>query len=909
MNPDASTLITLERVLRWLEIALYVGGGIFLFFLIVGLALALWLNSRRKLFKARNPYVTLAIEIPPLEIKSPKAVENVIAQLYGIKSVFRFHEKWWRGEYALQASLDIIGQDGYVQFVAHIPKKYEILFERSLYAQYPDINITSISDYTEEVAVADLVTENRKEGRYDLWGTEFILDREGFFPLRTYPLFYDASGKEFSDPLIAVIEMLSHLKRGERFWYQITVGPSRVGWQAKGVNAIKQMVEGTFGKTKEVFFFAPVFGLLAEALRLFIEVIGSSAGKIEELKSKKRVASQDSEKTMTLVPPEYDLIVKAIREKISRLGFVGYVRALYIAEKQVFDSRQVVGDFQGIMRQFANPQMNALTSNRLIEVSYPQIWFPRLRAKWRKRRLLRRAKLRYCGLAIDDPNRINPFAADLVSARNILSVEELATLWHFPVQEAADKGGTVKRVLSKKVHPKQVLPQGAFEDEGETIELAGGEAGGAGDKKKIHLDPDITFFAQTNFRRLNQRFGIKQEDRRRHMYIIGKTGMGKTTCLENMIYQDILRGSGVAVIDPHGDLVEHVLDMVPSSRVNDTIYFNPADGDYPVAFNILAEEDVHHRYLIASSLVGIFKKIWADSWGPRLEYLLRNSLLSLLETKGNTILGVNRLFVDKPFRDKIVKQIADPVVKHFWLNEYAKYNQNFQVEAVSPIQNKLGQFISIPLIRNMIGQVNSKLNFREIIDTKKIFLVNLAKGLIGEDVSALLGATIISKLQIAAMMRADIKEEERPDFYLYIDEFQNFSTESFATILSEARKYRLNLIMAHQYLEQLDELVAAAIFGNVGTMICFGIGAEDGEVFEQQFAPEFLAQDLVNLGKYEVVLRLMINGTMSRSFSAETVAPPPPPPVSSREKIMKVSRERYAIQREVIEEKLLRWLK
>jgi len=463
--------------------------------------------------------------------------------------------------------------------------------------------------------------------------------------------------------------------------------------------------------------------------------------------------------------------------------------------------------------------------------------------------------------------------------KNIFSVEEIASLWHFPIAELADKSGLIRRVLSKKVHPKQALP-----------------------------DKDITFFAQTNFRGLNRRFGIQKPDRRRHVYVIGKTGMGKTTMLENMIYQDIMQGAGLAVIDPHGDLVESIIDLVPRERINDVVYFNPADQDYPIAFNFLAQEDLSHRYLIASSLVGIFKKIWADSWGPRLEYLLRNSLLTLLETDNNTILGVNRLFVDTPYRRKLVRQVNDPVVKNFWLNEYTKYHQTFQVEAISPIQNKIGQFVSIPLIRNMIGQVKSKINFREVLDQKKIFLVNLAKGLIGEDVSSLLGATIISKLQIAAMMRADKPEAEREDFYLYIDEFQNFSTESFATILSEARKYRLNLTMAHQYIEQLDDLVAAAVFGNVGTMACFGVGSGDAEVLEPQFDPEFTAKDLVNLGKYEIVLRLMINGASSRPFSAETLAPLGARQVSCRDKIIKVSREKYSVPRTVIEEKLSKWL-
>ena len=420
MNLSFLYAVTFEQVVSWIEAALWAGGFLFLFFLIAGLFLNLWLNSRRAKFRERNPYITLAIDIPPEEIKSPKAIENIIAQVYAFKSVFRFHEKWWKGEHTLQASLEIIGQDGYVQFIARVPHKYRTLFERALYAQYPDIEITPVDDYTDAMSVEDFAGE-RKNGRYDLWGTEFVMAREAFFPLRTYPLFFDGSGKEFSDPLIAVLEMLSHLRRGERFWYQVTAAPTRVDWQGKGVSAIKAMVDGTFGKKKKkANLFAPIFGIFAEVLRLFIEII-TGGGQVAD--TKKKVRAQIDDKLMTLVPPETDLIVKAIREKVSRLGFVTYVRALYIARTGVFDPSQVLGDFQGIMRQYANPQMNSLSSNKYIEVEYPQIFFPKLRAKWRKRRLLRRAKRRYCGLSVDEPARVNPFATDMVATKNIFHLQ------------------------------------------------------------------------------------------------------------------------------------------------------------------------------------------------------------------------------------------------------------------------------------------------------------------------------------------------------------------------------------------------------------------------------------------------------------------------------------------------------
>lgn len=419
-------------------------------------------------------------------------------------------------------------------------------------------------------------------------------------------------------------------------------------------------------------------------------------------------------------------------------------------------------------------------------------------------------------------------------------------------------------------------------------------------------DNDVTVLAQTNFRGQARRFGIKTDDRRRHVYLIGKTGMGKSTMLENMIIQDIQAGRGVAVVDPHGDLVEKVINFVPNERVNDVIYFNPADLDFPIAFNVFEKVGRELQHLVASGLIGIFKKLWADSWGPRLEYVLRNAILALLEYPDSTLLGVMRLLIDKGYRKKVTTKITDPVVRSFWVDEYSKYPDKFQSEAIAPIQNKVGQFLSSPVIRNIVGQTRSSFNLREAMDQGKVLLFNLAKGRVGEDNSALLGAMLITKIQMAAMSRVDIPEPERRDFYLYVDEFQNFATESFANILSEARKYRLNLIIAHQYIEQLEEEVAAAVFGNVGTLICFRVGATDGEMLEKEFDPYFLLVDLVNLAKYDVYMKLMIDGVSSQPFSATTL-PPWGGEVNNRDKIVKVSRERYATPREVVEEKIARW--
>ncbi|MDJ1420281.1 MAG: type IV secretion system DNA-binding domain-containing protein [Candidatus Methanoperedens sp.] len=429
--------------------------------------------------------------------------------------------------------------------------------------------------------------------------------------------------------------------------------------------------------------------------------------------------------------------------------------------------------------------------------------------------------------------------------------------------------------------------------------------------------PDINLFAKTDFRGKGETFGIKREDRRLHMYVIGKTGMGKTTLLLNMILNDIYGNEGVCFIDPHGDAVEALLDYIPSWRVNDVIYFNPADTDYPIALNVLETVEPERRYFAVSGLISVFRKLYAEYWQHRQEHILRNVILALLDgektlldyNKSKTLLDIYRMLSDWRYRNKIVGEIEDPIVKSFWKNEFPKYLYQFKGEALSPIQNKLGAFLSVPLVRNIVGQTESRVDFRELMDKQKILLVNLAKGRIGEDNSSFLGSLITTKLQLAAMSRIDIEEEQRKDFYLFVDEFQNFvSIETFDGILSEARKYRLCLALAHQYIGQLDERLSKAIFGNVGTIISLPVGAENGESLEKQFYPEFNRQDLVNHGKHHLYLMLAINGRMSKPFSAVTL----PPfynfkPQGNREKIIALSRSRYTCKREEVEGKIERW--
>lgn len=428
----------------------------------------------------------------------------------------------------------------------------------------------------------------------------------------------------------------------------------------------------------------------------------------------------------------------------------------------------------------------------------------------------------------------------------------------------------------------------------------------------IPTNKDITYIGNTTYRDKNTLFGIKRKDRRQHVYILGKSGTGKSVLMFNMVIQNIQNGDGVCVVDPHGELVEGILSAIPSHRMKDVIYFNPADPDHHIGFNVLELIDPKYKHLVASGLMGIFTKIWANAWSARMEYILNNAILALLDTPGTTMLGIPRMLVDKDYRQKIISNLKDPVIKAFWIHEYEAWQDKFRNEAIAPIQNKVGQFLSTSIIRNVVGQSKSTINIFNIMNEGKIFLVNVSKGRIGEDNSSLLGGMLITKIQLAAMERVRIPEDQRKDFYLYVDEFQNFVTDSFASILSEARKYRLNLTVAHQYTAQLisekNSSVRDSIFGNVGTMIVFRVGADDADFLEKEFEPEFIPQDIVNLPNFKIYLKLMIDGVTSRPFSAKTL----PPMVKSgnkkvEEEVIKSSRDLYCRSKEDVEREINNW--
>ena len=463
------------------------------------------------------------------------------------------------------------------------------------------------------------------------------------------------------------------------------------------------------------------------------------------------------------------------------------------------------------------------------------------------------------------------FFARRVSDNQILNIAELATLWHLPSEKIKIPGiiwGT--SVLSE---PPENLPT-AF---------------GKSDEEKAY----INFFAKTLFKNKESVFGIKDEDRIRHIWTVGKTGTGKSTMIANMVIDDLKKGRGLAIIDPHGDLCEDILDYIPKGRINDTIYFNPADRDYPIIINPLEVTNKEEAELVVSGIVSIFNKIFGFSWGPRLEYILRNTLLTLTEVPDSTLNDVLTILTNRAFRNRVVEKIQDPVMKQYWNDEYNKMPDRLMSESISPILNKVGQFVGSPMIRRVIGKPKSTVSLDDVMNQGKILIANLSQGRLGEDNSSLLGAMLITKFQLAAMRRVDTPSRARLPFYLFVDEFQNFATSSFIKILSEARKYKLALTLANQYMAQIPEDVQKAILGNAGTLVAFSVGAEDAAIIFKEFAEVFSENDLINLSNFQIATKLMIDGRTSRPFLAHTL-PLPLSKNQNRPKVIRVSRERWA---------------
>ena len=401
---------------------------------------------------------------------------------------------------------------------------------------------------------------------------------------------------------------------------------------------------------------------------------------------------------------------------------------------------------------------------------------------------------------------------------------------------------------------------------------------------------------------------ILQHDRRHHLYIIGKTGTGKTTLMENLVIQDIRNGKGVCFVDPHGQAVERILGAIPTKRINQVIYLNPADTEYPVGLNILEAKNDYEKDRVASSVVSVFKHFYGASWGPRLEYLLYNTVRAVMDTPETTLVDAYQMMINEARRERIIRNIRNLTVRSYWEEEFTKYSRNFENEAFASVLNKVGQVLTSSCLLNMVGQPKSAIDFRHLMDTKHILLVNLSKGRIGEDRASLLGSMIITKLYLAALERASVPDEKRRDFYLYVDEFQSFGTDSFRDILSEARKYRLNLTLAHQYLEQVPQDIQSAVFGNVGTLVAFRVGNRDVEELKREFGDHLVVDELATQKNHEIIYRALENGEVGEPSFAKAY-----PPIervgdeATKEAVIAASRKQFARRREEVEEKIKRW--
>jgi hypothetical protein len=841
----------------------------------------------------------LSIKVPK-EIEpgpGPIVAEQIFAALHSIQEEIPWYKRILgiKGE---RISMEIIHQKRHIRFLVSCPTRYRNLIESQIYAHYPNVEIFEEDDYIHipEENPVELSTEptssqneadstaltqssaqalkphakkrfEKVKSKETMVVAELAFSDPDIYPIKRYSQFEDRLTRIAADPMAGITSAMTKLNHSsDEVWIHIVVSPLNDRWRIKYTEVLRIVNKGLFGSieklqnmyinfacTRKIWprvVFFPIYLLLWFRRK----TSGIKGGSLIVPSTGGGGGYDDELEEMTSRNHDRETVMQACTDKVTKLMFETNIRIGYKPSNgDVESAKMKVKEIAGTFIQFNQPLLNEFVI-KTIESG------PELINRFKHRFILRDSM--------------------------VLNTEELATVFHLPSHVVQTPN--IDWVKSKKLEPPVDLPSL------ETVE-----------------SENLTLIGKTNYRGMHQVFGIKADpDRRRHMYIIGKTGMGKTTLLENMIYSDIQSGKGVGVIDPHGDLAERIIDFVPSHRTNDIIIFDPADRNYPVSFNMLESVDPAFNSVICSGLVGIFKKIYADSWGPRLEHILRNTILSLLSYPDTTMLGITRILQDEKFRKRVIKKIEDPVVLGFWEGEFNKMTDKFKAEAISPIQNKVGQFLSSPIIRNIVGQPKSTIDLRFAMDRGKIVVVNLSKGRIGEDNSSLLGAMMITKFQLDAMSRADIPQEERKDFFLYVDEFQNFATESFATILSEARKYRLNLTMANQYIAQMPEEVRDAVFGNVGSLISFQVGFDDAEYLSQQLAEVVTPNDLVSLNKYTIYNRLMINGMPSRPFSADTLAPPEmDEDPGRREKLIRLSRERYAKEREVVEDKISRWSK
>ncbi len=793
----------------------------------------------------------LQITVPRLSETGALASEQILAALHGLLS------KALKNNIDETISLEIAKARGRIFFYVTAPAHLITLVKSQIYAQYPRSHISIVPDY---------LTEENLKGKSILCAEMGLRNLE-VCPIKRHPQFVDPTSMTFNDPLATITSSLESLYAKDNIAsIQMTVRPIRPDWNRVAQDVAKKYFQGGLWQYEwfqNMYHWARcdhnkgtrVWRFWAWGLvNLMFGKMGKNAAPSGGGDSGITYEDDDLDRqSQTSHRHDRETPYSSIFDSMSRLQYATQVRMLYVhSDPDKLHAEAKMRELLGTFKQFSLARSNGFVISKFTRKS--------------------------------DSKLFSAFKNRTLDRGYAMSGEELATIWHLPLLSV--NSPSIQWVESATLEPPVDLPDYTTEDE-------------------------ITAIGKTNFRGALRPFGLRVKDRRRHVYVIGKTGMGKSTLLLNMMHSDIDMGRGIGVIDPHGDLVDDILRRIPPSRTNDVIYIDPADAAHPIALNVLEMPPGQTASNVAGGIVSVFKKLHADSWGPRLEHFLRNIVLTMLDVQGQSLLGVLRILSDKGYRNRISKQVKDPMLAQFWEGEFNKLDPRKLAEAVGPIQNKVGQFLSAPMVRNIVGQNKSTVNIRKAMDEGKIILVKLSKGMIGEDNAAMLGSLLVTKFQIDAMSRSNIPQDQRRDFSLYVDEFQNFATESFATILSEARKYRLWLTMANQYIEQMSEEVAAAVFGNVGSLMAFQVGYSDGEFLSKQLNEERVTpEDLTNLPKYTIYTRLLVDGMPSPVFSADTL---PPSPESENadvrvEKILKSARHRYSKGVEKVEQDIYNWM-
>ena len=806
----------------------------YLLYILIGLAVVaiafIW--ARLSLFRKlqRIPVnqkftnVYLEIKVPREEEKHPElvaapiAAEQMFASLHGLLKVTPESQE--------HLAFEIVSSDRGITFYVAVPPPVKPFVVSQIYAQYPHAQIREITDYTE-----NFYADNRDRV---FQGAYLDLTKEYFFPIKTF--------RDFEvDPLSAITSALGEVDSEEEVCFQLSVRPVPDVWQEEGRDYIDLVREG---QSKVSLTFKDILGGVTAGF-------GGLVGNViyRALNPAEEIESGDSRPVAVRLSSGQELEIKAIDEKLTRMGFQVVIRILALAPTAEAAASRIRG-VTASFKQFSTAHLNSFkTAESLVNDT---------------------------GFLQDYRDRVFTDKHSFIS-----TTEELASIYHLP--SSTVETPSIAWVPAKRAEPPLNLPT-----------------------------EKCTYIGLTTFRDKNVKFGIKDIDRARHVYLVGKTGTGKSTVFRNMAIQDMQNGKGIGVIDPHGELVHQLLESVPDDRVDDVIYFDPSDVNYPVGVNIFECPDPSQKNLMASGILEVFKKHFGlISWGPRLEYLLNYSILTLIDVPGTTLLGVLRLLSDDNYRKYILHKVTDPLVREFWEKEFKgmKGSSSLIAEALSPIQNKVGRFLSSSTIRNILGQRTSSIDFKAAMDEGKILLVNLSKGKIGEDNANLLGSLIVSRLSFMIMQRVNVPEEERQPFFLYVDEFQNIASGAFATVLSEARKYNLCLHLTHQYTAQLPEEMMDAVFGNIGTLVAFTLGAPDAKVLEPEFAPAMTEFDLIGLERYHVYVKLMIDAMTSGPFSGVSLPPPDKSEFTgNKDEAIRQSRQKYGRDVAEVEVKIKAWI-